>query len=138
MRAAHFHGRLQKLFLTHAVLTADIAECPGRRGADQFGKNMLHADVFIAQTPGQFFRQSKTFGQTLGDADALPFHTGATYAGTPAESLFQRGGKSSGGKPHALHNARHEAVFLAQQRQRHMLDVHFLMFAGVRKVLSLA
>ena len=138
MGAAHFHRGLQELFLIQAEFTAYVAHAPRGGGADKFGENVLDADVFVAQTLGQFLGQGQAFAQTLRNADALPFHARTAHAGPLVQGLFQRVGHRRGPHPHTFHDTGHQAVFLPQQSEGHVLHVHFLMPARHGDILRVA
>ena len=73
MRAADSHHRLGELIGGQAGTRRDLAKPCGGGFAQQFGKNMLHADVLVTQTLGEGLGVGDSLGDPLRNRDRAHF-----------------------------------------------------------------
>ena len=127
VRAADSHHRLGELIGGQAGTRRDLAKPCGGGFAQQFGKNMLHADVLVTQTLGEGLGVGDSLGDPLRNRDRAHFRARPAHGRTLLQNRLQRRDQRLGGDADALQNAGDKAVFLIHQSERQMLGVHFLM-----------
>ena len=127
MRAADSHHRLGELIGGQAGIRRDLTKPCGGEFAQQFGKNMLHADVLVTQTLGESLGVGDSLGDPLRNRDRAHFRARPAHGRTLLQNRLQRRDQRLGGDADALQNAGDKAVFLIHQSERQMLGVHFLM-----------
>jgi len=87
-------------------------------------EKVFHRDVLVLQAPGAFLRGGHDLPQSHRDRDAVRVEPWAGNARSPGDLPLHGGRQAVQGDLHALHEARDEAVGLAEEGQEKVFSVN--------------
>ena len=107
---------------------AGLPQDPPRGGVGSLFQDreeeVLHRDVLVFQAAGAFLPGGQDLPQSHRDRDAVRVEPGARHARSPGDLPLHGGRQVLHGNFHPLHEARDEAVGLAEEGQEKVFAVH--------------
>jgi hypothetical protein len=135
--AADFRERFEKLVAVDVERLEDLANAGGRRLVEHGEHEVFDADVFVLKFLRLVLRLDQEFVQALGDMNTLAGGGVAGDSRDAVEFLFDFRFEQIRRDLCLLEESRHESVFLFEQREHEVLDIHRLMLIASGNILGL-
>jgi hypothetical protein len=135
--AADFRERFEKLVAVDVERLEDLANAGGRRLVEHGEHEVFDADVFVLKFLRLVLRLDQEFVQALGDMNALAGGGVAGDSRDAVEFLFDFRFEQIRRDLCLFEESRHKSVFLFEQREHEVLDIHRLMLIASGNILGL-